>query len=150
MLPGARFVHVVRDGRDVAASLLRRSWTGPDGRAFAHVSRPDAALQYWSDLSAIGIGAEEALGDRCLRVTYEDLVRVPKRTLTTLLRFTGLDFDKAVFGDVAEGDFTALERDSLPLLLGPVVKTQIGAGKALDRHLTPQVSTRLTELGYKV
>ena len=101
-------------------------------------------------LAGIGVAAEAALKDRCLRVSYEDLVRAPKLTLTTLLRFAGLDFDTGVFGDVVDNDFTALERDSLPLLLGRVVKTRIGAGKALAGHVTDPVRARLKELGYRV
>jgi len=150
LLPAARFVHVVRDARDVAASLLQRDWCDANGQPFAHVSDPVAALNYWTGLAGIGLEAETALADRCLRITYEDLVRAPKRTLTTLLRFIGQEFDPGLFDVPDEAVFTALERDSLPLLLGPVVKARIGSGQALTPHLTDPVRARLRALGYRV
>jgi len=150
LLPGARFVHVVRDGRDVAASLLQRDWCDANGQPFAHVSDPRAALDYWNGLAGLGLDAETELKARCLRLKYEDLARAPKRTLTTLLRFMDLDFDPGVFDAPDEAVFTALERDSLPRLLGPVVKTRIGDGRALAAHLTEPVRARLRLLGYRV
>jgi hypothetical protein len=39
--PGARFVHVIRDGRDVVCSLLQKRWLKPSGSG-----RDDAGLPY--------------------------------------------------------------------------------------------------------
>lgn len=149
LLPGARFVHVVRDGRDVAASLIERDWRDAAGTPFAHVSRPDAALKYWSDLAGIGLRAEAKLAGRVLRVRYEDLVRRPRSTLTALLAFLGLKFEPAMLHFAGRPvELKGLERDSLPLINRPLTQTRIGRGAQLDPLATAEVRARLDALGY--
>tara|TARA_R110000868_G_scaffold92734_3_gene257274 strand:- start:4035 stop:4853 length:819 start_codon:yes stop_codon:yes gene_type:complete len=150
LLPQARFVHIVRDGRDVAASLLERDWRGADGRPFAHVSAPGAALKYWCDLTGIGLQAETALGpERCLRLRYEDVVKKPKRSVTALLRSLGLEYEAATLNYAGQPiELMGLERDSLPLLDEPLTTARIGCGRELDRLAGEAVRARLRELGY--
>lgn len=82
LLPTAQFVHVVRDGRAVAASVRRLDW-GP--------STIDAAATWWAAQIALGLAAEQSLGPtRVVRVRYEDLVHDPQRTLSTLQARLGL------------------------------------------------------------
>jgi len=150
LLPQARFVNIVRDGRDVAASLLQRDWRGPDGRPFAHVSEPAAALQYWCGLTGIGLQAEAALGpERVLRLRYEDVVKKPKRSVMALLRFLGLDYEPATLNYSSHPiELIGLERDSLPLLDAPLTTGRIGAGRDLDGLVGEVVRERLRGLGY--
>jgi hypothetical protein len=84
LLPSARFVHVVRDGRAVAASVRRLDW-GP--------TTIDAAATWWAAHVAMGLAAEQALADRVVRVRYEDLVRDPEGTLPGLQSALGLPSD---------------------------------------------------------
>ncbi|WP_417489627.1 sulfotransferase family protein [Maricaulis sp.] len=151
LLPQARFVHIVRDGRDVAASLLQRDWRGPDGRPFAHVSEPGAALQYWCDLTGIGLQAETAIGPgRLLRLRYEDVVKKPKRSVTALLRFLGLEYEPATLNYSGNPiELIGLERDSLPLVDAPVCADRIGAGRQLDGLMNEAVRGRMRTLGYR-
>ncbi|WP_417483610.1 sulfotransferase family protein [Maricaulis salignorans] len=151
LLPEARFVHIVRDGRDVAASLLKRDWRGPDTRPFAHVSQPAAALKYWNDLTGIGLQAETALGPgRVLRLRYEDVVKKPKRSITALLRFLGLEYEPATLNYAGEPiEWIGLERESLPLLDAPVCIDRIGAGRELDGLMNEAGRERLRALGYR-
>lgn len=132
LLPEARFLHIVRDGRDVAHSLLERDWRDPQGQPFPHVSRPEAAISYWSQLLEIGLKAEEAIGRRrCLRVRYEALVRQPADMLMRIQRFLGLEprritrFDHPV-------EWSGLETDSLPALRGRITTAHLKRGRALD------------------
>tara|TARA_R110000744_G_scaffold77899_4_gene153630 strand:- start:9740 stop:10537 length:798 start_codon:yes stop_codon:yes gene_type:complete len=152
LLPGARFVHIVRDGRDVAASLLQRDWHGPDGRPFAHVSDPGAALQYWCDLTGIGLQAETALAPgRVLRLRYEDVVKKPKRSVTALLRFLDLGYEPAMLEYTRQPiELIGLERDSLPLLDAPLTTARIGGGRAVNAAVSAAVGDRLRALGYRV
>lgn len=154
LLPAARFVHVVRDGRDVAASLLQRDWRDPQGQRFIHTTDRAAALKYWTDLTGLGLQAEQALGPkRILRVRYEDLVRKPKRTLKTLLEFIGLGFEKQVFNYPAHPiQLEGMERDSLPLLNEALTAQRIGAGAELAETASskPETLLRLGQLGYRV
>lgn len=84
ILPEARFVHLVRDGRDVAASVLRRSW-GPD--------EPMEALRWWARHldGSLAEGASVPDG-RVLTVRMEALFRTDREaTYARLLAFLGLD-----------------------------------------------------------
>ena len=73
VLPDARFVHVVRDGRDVAVSLVaaRRSWSDYGG------SRISATVREGAEAWAAGIEkgglARAALGRRLLEIRYEEI-----------------------------------------------------------------------------
>lgn len=89
MLPEARFVHLVRDGRDVALSLVDRSHKPPDTVA-------EAAL-WWRRRVLAGLDAGAALGpDRYREVRYEALVADPEPVLRELLAWLGLPWDAAV------------------------------------------------------
>ena len=66
VFPEARFVHVIRDGRDVALSLLERDW-GP--------KTIEQAASLWRKRVRAGRRAGAILGRRCyIEVRYEDLV----------------------------------------------------------------------------
>lgn len=88
LLPEGRFVHIVRDGRDVALSLLDVDF-GPD-------TIEEAAL-FWKRHVERGLRAGRALGEsRYREVRYEKLVTDPEATLRELCDFLGVDFDDAM------------------------------------------------------
>jgi hypothetical protein len=82
----ARFVHVVRDGRDVALSLLEVPW-GPDDL--------EGAAQHWRrrvlEGRAAGLGYE-----RYRELRYEALVADPERELRALAAWLELPYDPAM------------------------------------------------------
>lgn len=92
LFPGAKLIHVVRDGRAVASSVMRLDW-GPNTIA--------AAARWWAGHAAIGIAAESFFGPSAsMRVMYEDLVENPGRTISNVFRFLGLaDEQQAISGD---------------------------------------------------
>ncbi|WP_375784717.1 sulfotransferase [Bradyrhizobium sp. Pha-3] len=85
--PRAHFVHIVRDGRDVAASHLK---TVPD---WGYRTVADAA-HGWLDV--VSQPHRIAPPGRYLEVRYEDLVNSPRPTLTRILAHLGLPWDEAV------------------------------------------------------
>lgn len=88
LFPEARFIHIVRDGRDVALSLLETEW-GPK-------TLEDAARQ-WANWASIGRYEGVRLGStRYTEVLYEALVGNPERELRRLCAFTELTFDPAM------------------------------------------------------
>ena len=93
VLPDARFVHLIRDGRAVASSLLPLDWGPNDVFEAAHL---------WMAKVGMGLAACSALGDRAMSVRYEDLVYEPHATLKQLCGFLGLTYDD---GMVARRDF---------------------------------------------
>ncbi len=88
MFPEARFVHLVRDGRDVALSYRSVAW-GPS-------TVTDAAL-LWRRRVGRGRRAGRRLGPgRYREVRYEDLVAEPERVARELCAFLDLAWDDAV------------------------------------------------------
>jgi len=82
----ARFVHVVRDGRDVALSLLEVPW-GPDD--------VEGAALYWR--RRVLEGRDARLGpERYRELRYEALVADPERELRALGAWLQLPYDPAM------------------------------------------------------
>ncbi len=99
LFPNAKFIHVVRDGRDVVASLLQRDWCNPtSGKPFPHVTDTTAAAAYWGGLTGIGFQAAQAINNpkRFHVLHYEALVSNPKKTLQALFGFLEEPFDNRV------------------------------------------------------
>ncbi|MET0577939.1 MAG: sulfotransferase [Ilumatobacteraceae bacterium] len=87
LFPEAVFVHLVRDGRDVAASFLELGWAD---------TIEDAAL-HWKLRVTRGRRAGRRLAPgRYVEVHYEDLVGEPERTLRTICAAAGLAYDGAM------------------------------------------------------
>lgn len=80
--PDATIVHLVRDGRGVAASLLPVGWGA---------GTELAAASYWAEHLAYGLAAESHVPDRVHRVHYEDVLRDPRAELARLCEAAGLE-----------------------------------------------------------
>ena len=88
ILPEARFIHLIRDGRDAAMSL-RQQWFSP-GDSFRTQAR------YW--VRAVTAGRQSGLGhEDYLEVRYEDLILAPRDTLRTICFFVDLTVDEEMF-----------------------------------------------------
>lgn len=82
ILPDARVVHLVRDGRDVALSLLKLPF-GP--------ANTFAAASYWQ--AAVRAGSGSVWHDRRgIELRYEDLVNDPEPHIRRICEFIRLDF----------------------------------------------------------
>jgi hypothetical protein len=84
LYPEAQFIHVIRDGRDVAASNLSLRW-GP--------STVKEAARRWKTLFTKGQSTINTKRLRCMVVRYEELVESPRAVLQRLFDFLGLDAD---------------------------------------------------------
>ena len=89
--PRARFIHMVRDGRDVALSLTRQRWISPLPWDSQH-RLPVAAL-FWQRNVSIGTRDGSQLGSAYREVRFEDLVRAPRTTLQEVAEFVEEDLD---------------------------------------------------------
>jgi hypothetical protein len=106
-LPQLRFLHVVRDGRDMAFSSNQNQLRKHGGALLQRPVDPDSprdSIELWSqiNLEAARYGSDQ-LGNRYLRLRFEDLCREPTETAARMLDFFGLD-----------GDPTALSSDLAP------------------------------------
>ena len=85
--PNARFIHLIRDGRDVARSCIGMGWAG---NSWVGVNRWLEAEQLWDKVqSTISV-------DRYIQVKFEDLITEPMVTLSSLCQFMDLDFDESM------------------------------------------------------
>lgn len=71
LFPGARFLHIVRDGRSVVHSMIN------SGFAARWASDFTLACRTWADFVRAGTRFEATCLERCLRVSYADLVADP-------------------------------------------------------------------------
>ena len=84
MFPGCRLIHMVRDGRDVACSLVSLPW-GPD-------SLLGGIARWERQLRAADAGAHGIPADRLLEMQLEDLVvRDREGSYNRLLGFLGVE-----------------------------------------------------------
>jgi hypothetical protein len=81
-LPEAVFIHIIRDGRDVALSLSEVSW-GPDDITVA-------AEKWASELRKARKRAKNLVGGTYMEIHYEDLVTDPEPVLRKVADFAGL------------------------------------------------------------
>ncbi len=80
IFPQARFVHLVRDGRDVAESL---------GRAFFGPPTLDRRAMLWKTYVNAFETFRQKNSSLCLTVRYEELVKNPQEVLGRVLTFIG-------------------------------------------------------------
>lgn len=92
MFPNARFIFMIRDGRATVHSIISRkvTITGFD------LTNYRQCLTKWN--AAISIMDEQckAVGDRCLRVYYEQLVLHSESQMRRILEFLGLPWNSSV------------------------------------------------------
>jgi hypothetical protein len=112
-LPEARFVHLIRDGRDVAMSQVAVHF-GPD--------TVDAAAEKWRSEIERARRQGPKLG-HYIELRYEDLIRDPEPVLRRICEATDLEWDDAMLGyqdrageRIAEivRDFDRAEGDAVP------------------------------------
>jgi hypothetical protein len=97
--PGARFVHIIRDGRDVFLSLKGWSKTGSAAGRFATWTEDPATTTalWWKWNVLLGQEDGKPLGpDLYHEVRYEELVSEPAKACEKLCSFLGLPYDDAM------------------------------------------------------
>jgi hypothetical protein len=89
LFPEARFIHMLRDGRDSATSLVKQHW-GPE--------TIEETLDWWEErMTTTERGAAELPPERLLVMSFEDFVaRDRDRSYARMLEFTGLPDTEAM------------------------------------------------------
>ncbi|MCK5876213.1 MAG: sulfotransferase [Candidatus Marithrix sp.] len=84
----SKYIHIVRDGRDVSISNIVMKWSG---NLFIAANR-------WIDAENIWAEMEQKLApEQKLTIYYEDLIRDSEKTLTTICDFIGIPFSKEMY-----------------------------------------------------
>ncbi len=105
LLPAARFIYLVRDGRDVAISLMRRS------------PSLEAGIERWLTDNNAALAAMERFPERVVVLRYEDLVADPAASLGALCDFLGVPYDEAMlrYHEIERSWFVGKEEAALPV-----------------------------------
>ncbi len=96
LFPNAAYVHIIRDGRDVAYSALdnltwSRHWRFADWTPKTYAQ----AAGWWSDHVHAARAAGARIGPaRYLEVRYEALLAAPRETMAQIFEFLGEEFDE--------------------------------------------------------
>lgn len=96
LMPGVRFIHVIRDGRAVALSRYERR------------NLPlKLAMHTWKQMILNGQIDGEILGPkRYLEIRYEDLIANPAPVLSNVCTFLGVEFEERML-DLSQSEATA-------------------------------------------
>lgn len=152
-IPDALFIHVVRDGRDVAVSMMKQGWVQP--LPWERNAPERAAGAYWAWIVESGQDAGSGFSRDFLRVTYEELTASPQPTLDRIAAFIDQplayeDILKAGVGSVSKPntsfpgqtssfqgrwktELTESRARALEAMLAPILERQ---GYAVDASLT--------------
>jgi hypothetical protein len=99
LFPDAKYIHVVRDGRDVAISFARTPWWHDD--ISQNMERWNAEVGQILDSSA-----QILKKNQMLQVRYEDVVEQPEVELKHICNFLGIDFEDAMIDPATYIDYT--------------------------------------------
>lgn len=102
LFPRAKFIHMVRDGRDVAISFARTPWWHDD---------VNLNLERWtSEVKKIEEDGTLLSGDRMLTVRYEDLVLKPEEVTERVCAFLDIRFEKTMLETEFHIDYAQFSR----------------------------------------
>ena len=146
--PDARFVVLVRDGRDVALSLKRMPF-GPNNAW--------AAAQWWARGIRAGRAACRRHPEQVREVRYEDLARRPQEEVPAICAFLGLRYDSAMLAleEADRGKIVPDQASWFPTLFDGISTSAVERWR---REMSPReqrvfaalAGAELAELGYPV
>jgi hypothetical protein len=132
--PGMKFIHVVRDGRDMALTnnknLLRKHGDFLLEDEATKQDEVNAQLELWTKGNRTArLDGERCLGENYMSMTYEELVLRPRETIQRLFEHLEMDVSDA-FLDKAQGQVRPSRsigmwrRSDLPQLHAPDAATR--------------------------
>ena len=151
LFPNALVVHIIRDGRDVTASLHRIGWIKPlpwdKTRALL------APALFWRWIVSKGRKYGREMGGDYIEVHYEDVVRRPRETLARLGAFLDHDLDYERIQQNAQGTLlepntsfqSDAEKNSNPVERWKTVLTTAEIG-----NVESVIGELLSETGYEL
>lgn len=83
ILPDAKFIHLIRDPRDVARSSIGMGWAG---NVYHGVDHWIDSEHDWQQLQ------QKISPNQYLQIRYEDLILSPKKVLAEICAFVGVDY----------------------------------------------------------
>ncbi|NOY69189.1 MAG: sulfotransferase [Deltaproteobacteria bacterium] len=102
--PKAKFIHIVRDGRDVALSTVKMGWAG---NMYTGAKRWLNAEKTWDQLSA------QLPGKQQLTVFFEDLIENPTEILSKICQFIGVPFEERMFNYIKHSTYSSPDTQAI-------------------------------------
>ncbi len=131
LFPETRFIHIVRDGRDVVSSLMRRGW-----------GNFETSHHIWAEQVDIGSAFGKSLpANRYFEVRYEDLVQDDVGIARKLFEFLGIEIHPNVVNFCR-----AQQRNRSPINQPTRDLDDGAAGSDWERLLAPDQKLRSLEL----
>jgi len=88
LVPTGKILHIVRDPRDVIASLLKQRWTPSTLEQI--IPWYQSVMQTWEHQKA------QLYSDQYLEIRLEDIIDDPRKTIGTACTFCSLDFEEGM------------------------------------------------------
>jgi hypothetical protein len=114
--PNARFIHIVRDPRDVVWDYKQLGWVG---NVWTGVTRWLIAERLWSQLTP------RLTPERWLELSYEDLMRDHPATLERLCAFVGVPYDAAMLSYPDYTDYELPQPDQIALWCSHLMEVEV-------------------------
>ena len=99
IFPKSPLVHIIRDGRDVVASLLSMNWKNLDGKPMDYTRDTKKATLFWKSAVTIGrafAASKESAARVYYEIKYEDIISDPEASLKPLFQFIDEPWEQAV------------------------------------------------------
>jgi hypothetical protein len=132
--PAAKYIYILRDGRDVAFSAVDMSWAG----------NPYVGVQCWIDAEDEWARFQKSLAPgQWIEVRYEQLVADPKTELQRVCQLVGVNFTERMF------DYAKTSSYSLP---NPGVSSRWQTRRQVRQvcQVEARIGVRLMARGYEL
>lgn len=146
LFPNAPVIHLVRDGRDVAASLARMHWT--HGTEISYLLR-------WQEKVTIS-RLEVESNPHSIAIRYEDLASDPEQCIKRVCEFLGLDYSpKLLIPDGSEENLIEVGQSHKEQVKQPISTDNIARWRSTysdedHRVATVLAGSELTAWGYSL
>jgi Sulfotransferase family len=150
-IPDALFIHIIRDGRDVALSYVKQGWSYP--LPWDRHERLGVAGLYWEWVVRKGREQGKRLGSDYQEVRFEELITNPQETLSRLGLFIDHDLDygriqRAGIGSVSQPN-TSFAGESEETF-NPVARWKTKISPEQIAAVEKLIGDYLLELGYSL
>jgi len=98
LFPGVQFIHIIRDGRDIACSykdVANSTYNSPYAPQLP-AGAYEIAKEWVTNIKRIRESFNAVGWDKVIEIRYEDLVSFPEQTLEKICSFLNEDFDMAM------------------------------------------------------
>jgi hypothetical protein len=149
-IPGALFIHMIRDGRDVALSMTKEGWIRPF--PWDRGRRLLVAALHWKWKVERGRQFGRQIPSRYLEIRFENLVTRAPETMADIGHFIGHQFD---YGQIQKRSIGTLSKPNSTfwgtedkLTFNPVGRWKNHLTEKEIAHLESIIGPLLDELGY--